>query len=243
MRDATRSTTARSREPTPAADRQLGSAIRSLRRERRLTLVQVASATGLSQPFLSQLELGRSRPSMRSLFRIADALGTTQQALLGLAAAGTVAAVDGAGVAPPAHDDDPGRGPTGGDAVGGAGTEGDGTGRRGSLAAAAGGGSGARLLYHGGADITEFVLTPAPYAEFYAHDRHEQLYVVRGVIELELAGDPPVVVRSRESIGYPGRTPHRFRQVGLETAVLLLVHSADPSGPAGAGEGSAGHGA
>jgi predicted transcriptional regulator len=46
---------------------------RDLRRERGRTLVQVAAASGLSQPFLSQLELGRSRPSMRSLFRIAEA--------------------------------------------------------------------------------------------------------------------------------------------------------------------------
>src|SRR5690349_6457882 len=68
------------------SDADLGRAIRALRRERGLTLVQVAAAAGLSQPFLSQLELGRCRPSMRSLFRIASALGTTQQTLLGLAA-------------------------------------------------------------------------------------------------------------------------------------------------------------
>ena len=66
------------------ADTRLGGAIRALRRERGLTLVELAAATGLSQPFLSQVELGRSRPSMRSLFRIATALDTTQQALLGL---------------------------------------------------------------------------------------------------------------------------------------------------------------
>src|SRR3954469_4851490 len=76
----------RSARPTrSAADAALGRAIRSLRRDRALTLLQVATASGLSQPFLSQLELGRSRPSMRSLFRIAAALDTTQQALLGLA--------------------------------------------------------------------------------------------------------------------------------------------------------------
>src|SRR6185312_15699942 len=67
------------------SDADLGRAIRALRRERGMTLVQVAAAAGLSQPFLSQLELGRSRPSMRSLYRIAAALDTTQQALLGLA--------------------------------------------------------------------------------------------------------------------------------------------------------------
>ncbi len=47
------------------SDADLGRAIRALRRERGMTLVQVAAAAGLSQPFLSQLELGRSRPSMR----------------------------------------------------------------------------------------------------------------------------------------------------------------------------------
>ena len=63
-------------------DVQLGSAIRSLRHTRGRTLVEVAADTGLSHPFLSQIERGRARPSMRSLFLIADALGTTQQALL-----------------------------------------------------------------------------------------------------------------------------------------------------------------
>src|SRR3954453_21849340 len=67
-------------------DAALGRAIRSLRRDRGLTLLQAANASGLSQPFLSQLELGRARPSMRSLHRIAVALGTTQQALLAAAA-------------------------------------------------------------------------------------------------------------------------------------------------------------
>lgn len=75
------------RKPSPerVADARLGRAIRALRHERGMTLAQVAAVAELSQPFLSQLELGRTRPSMRSLFRIAAALGTTQQALLGAA--------------------------------------------------------------------------------------------------------------------------------------------------------------
>jgi transcriptional regulator with XRE-family HTH domain len=91
---------ARGAGPQRSADIRLGRAIRALRREQGLTLVRLARSTGLSQPFLSQLELGRTRPSMRSLFRIAEALGTTQQALLGLAEAGPVpaeAAGDGGG--------------------------------------------------------------------------------------------------------------------------------------------------
>ncbi len=65
---------------------RLGRALRAARKDRGMTLTEVAAAAGLSQPFLSQLELGRSRPSMRSLHRIAVALGTTQQALLAAAA-------------------------------------------------------------------------------------------------------------------------------------------------------------
>src|SRR6476469_3242748 len=88
------------RKPSPerVADARLGRAIRALRHEREMTLAQVAAAAGLSQPFLSQLELGRTRPSMRSLFRIATALGTTQQALLGRAEpAATVPLAGGGG--------------------------------------------------------------------------------------------------------------------------------------------------
>lgn len=60
----------------------LGTAIRAARKARGLTLVQVAQTTGLSHPFLSQVERDLSQPSMRSLYLIADALGTTQHELL-----------------------------------------------------------------------------------------------------------------------------------------------------------------
>ena len=62
-------------------DARLGTAIRSLRHSRGRTLMDIAQATGLSHPFLSQIERGLARPSIRSLFLIAEALGTTQQAL------------------------------------------------------------------------------------------------------------------------------------------------------------------
>lgn len=65
-----------------AAAAALGARIRSRRLGLGLTLTQAASAAGLSHSFLSQVERGLERLSMNSLFRIADALGTTQQALL-----------------------------------------------------------------------------------------------------------------------------------------------------------------
>ncbi|MFF1698542.1 helix-turn-helix domain-containing protein [Streptomyces sp. NPDC058257] len=61
---------------------QVGPGIRRLRRALDLTLADVAARAGVSAPFLSQVENGRSRPSMGSLQRIADALDTTAVQLL-----------------------------------------------------------------------------------------------------------------------------------------------------------------
>ncbi len=61
---------------------KIGGRIRSLRRRQGLTLKQVAQATDLSHPFLSQVERGRTLPSITSLYRIALALGTSPSALL-----------------------------------------------------------------------------------------------------------------------------------------------------------------
>ncbi|MFJ8822185.1 helix-turn-helix domain-containing protein [Streptomyces sp. NPDC102467] len=70
----------------------VGPGIRRRRRALELTLADVARRAGVSVPFLSQVENGRSRPSMNSLQRIADALDTTAVELL--AAAETPRPVD-----------------------------------------------------------------------------------------------------------------------------------------------------
>ncbi|CAM5340591.1 helix-turn-helix domain-containing protein [Streptomyces xanthochromogenes] len=56
---------------------RVGVAVRRLRRSLGLTLAVVAERSGLSVPFLSQVENERARPSARSLQRVADALNTT----------------------------------------------------------------------------------------------------------------------------------------------------------------------
>jgi transcriptional regulator with XRE-family HTH domain len=60
----------------------LGSLIRSLRLERSYRLSDLANMTGLSVSFISQLERGLTNPSLGSLVRLADALGTTSHELL-----------------------------------------------------------------------------------------------------------------------------------------------------------------
>jgi transcriptional regulator with XRE-family HTH domain len=62
--------------------RALGARIRELRKRRGMTLTQVAAEAGLSHSFLSQVERGLERLSMVSLFRVANALDTSQQYLL-----------------------------------------------------------------------------------------------------------------------------------------------------------------
>ena len=60
----------------------LGQRIRDVRKQRRLTLVKVATATGLSVGFLSQVERNITRPSLDSLALIAGALEVTLSSLL-----------------------------------------------------------------------------------------------------------------------------------------------------------------
>lgn len=52
----------------------IGSKIRQLRKEKGLTLNEVAEKTGLSQGFLSQLERSKSSVTLQSISKISDAL-------------------------------------------------------------------------------------------------------------------------------------------------------------------------
>ena len=70
-RGVPRATPLAARSETP----KVGARVRSLRRERGLTIEQLAAATGLTKGFISQLERDRTAPSLSSIARICDALG------------------------------------------------------------------------------------------------------------------------------------------------------------------------
>lgn len=59
------------------ADTGVGPEIRDLRKARQLTIPDLAAATGYSTGFLSQVERGKSSPSVVALHRIASALGVS----------------------------------------------------------------------------------------------------------------------------------------------------------------------
>ncbi|MFD7326040.1 helix-turn-helix domain-containing protein [Streptomyces sp. NPDC059875] len=81
---------------------RVGAAVKRRRRALKLTLAVVASRSGLSVPFLSQIENERARPSTRSLQLVAGALETTAAELL--AAAESARTVDVVRAAEQLHD-------------------------------------------------------------------------------------------------------------------------------------------
>ena len=60
----------------------LGERVKATRQARHMTLAALAGTSGLTKGFISQLERGRSNPSLESLRRIAASLGVTAQALM-----------------------------------------------------------------------------------------------------------------------------------------------------------------
>lgn len=62
-----------------SATKLQGTRIRSLRKLKGMTLMQLSHKTGLSHGYLSQIERGISQPSISSLVDIAQTLGVTMQ--------------------------------------------------------------------------------------------------------------------------------------------------------------------
>ncbi len=82
--DSTTPSLAAPREADNGSDSpDVGSALRKLRAERGLSLDKLAYESGVSRAMLSQIELGRSTPTITVLWRIARALGVPFSSLLG----------------------------------------------------------------------------------------------------------------------------------------------------------------
>lgn len=181
-----------------AAGRRLGARIRELRTAHRMTLVQLAAATELSHPFLSQLERGLAQPSLVSLRRIAVALETSPIELI----AASDAAADVAQVIEVA--------------------------RAGDGALPAGFASGdARMLAHGAGgfhpmEVSDDALEPG---ELFVHAEEEFLYVLEGAIRVEL--DAEIYdLQPGDSLFYPGGIAHRWWSQNGAGYRLIVVKSA-----------------
>jgi transcriptional regulator with XRE-family HTH domain len=73
----------------------------------------------------------------------------------------------------------------------------------------------ARMLVHGTRSFSPMEVTGAntEFGDTFVHDEDEFLHVVTGVIEVDLGGPAPTVLRAGDSLYYGGGTPHRWRAV------------------------------
>lgn len=181
---------------------RLGGAIRARRRQLGMTLVEVAASAGLSHPFLSQLERGLAQPSMRSLTAIAATLGTTAQALMADSEL------------PPAPDADPVS------VVRRAADE---------FTPVASPGGYVRPLVRGERAMlpVEYNGAPREFDEYYRHDGDEFVYVVAGLIEVDIEGDCHPVAAG-DSVYYAGGLRHRWRSLGEAEVRLVVVQQNRP---------------
>lgn len=186
---------------------RIGEHIRARRRAARLTLVQVAEQTGLSHPFLSQVERGHSRASMVSLEKIAAALGTTQVELL---AAGAPERSDHDVRAPEVLRADEGaRGPF---------SSGE-----------------ARLLVHAGPhafEPLEWTGENTDLGEYFEHREDEFLTVLTGDVLLDLRGQEPLRLGPGDSAYYRGGTGHRWCSADGGRFHMIVVKETPHAGAA-----------
>jgi len=59
----------------------LGHNVKHWRTQKQLSQMELCKTTGLSQPYLSQLEAGERKPSLATIERLADALAVPVSAL------------------------------------------------------------------------------------------------------------------------------------------------------------------
>ncbi len=177
--------------------RRLGAKIRALRKERGLTLKVLAQLSGLSHPFLSQVERGLARPSMSSLHQISEALGTNASWLLAGSEntrEATVVRASDTSVVPASE-------------------LGDMDGVRRVVAPEA-----------SPFQVVEFSGAPDEFREYWVHDGFETIYVISGVVDVDLDGE---IFRLGpcDSISYDTRQPHRLRAATEETVKLLMIEA------------------
>lgn len=181
------------------ADRikRLGAKIRTLRKERGLTLKTLAQLSGLSHPFLSQVERGLARPSMNSLYQISEALGTNASWLLAGSEntrEATVVRASDTSVVPASE-------------------LGDMDGLRRVVAPEA-----------SPFQVVEFSGAPDTFREYWVHDGFETIYVISGVVEVDLGGEI-FRLEPSDSISYDTRQPHRLRAATDEKVKLLMIEA------------------
>jgi transcriptional regulator with XRE-family HTH domain len=174
----------------------VGQAIRRARQESGLSMRALALACGLSQPFLSAVERGGSTPSIATLYRLAEVLGTTPASLLPAPADGAVNVVRaGQGRLVPSSD------------------------QPGSAIGRVVFSDPARHL-----EVYEYVVAPTDDLEvWFEHPGDTVLHLIDGTLRIEFDSVPDVVLEAGDCVVHPGPIPHRWSVVGDCPVRLFLV--------------------
>jgi len=176
------------------AHQVLGMRLKSLRLGRRLSLRDLAEATGTSASFISQLERGLTGASTASLNQISSALGVSVAMLFEDSAAGHHGALR--------RSERPSLPPS------------DGC-RKMLLSRPP--------LSDMEVYVGEFDIGGSTGPALYTHgDAHEMLVVLRGVVEVSL-GEARHVLEEGDSIEYATSTPHRSENIGSGRAEVMWI--------------------
>ena len=173
----------------------LGDRIRTVRKERRLTLKELEKTSGFSATHISEIERGKTSPTIGALVRISQALGKEPSFFLEEGQLSEVAVVrrDGRMPIPESIALTPGEYLTPG---------------------IPGGRLNAYMLH----------LSPGAGKEaaYSAHPGEEGAFIIAGEIEA-VVGEVSYRLREGDALHYPSDRPHTFRNPGTEMASILLV--------------------
>jgi len=172
----------------------LGERIRAVRKQRRLTLKELESASGFSATHISEIERGKTSPTIGALVRIAQALGKEPSYFLEEEQLSEVALV---------RRDDRKALPEEASVTGEYLTPG-----------IPGGRLNAYLIRVEPGRSRDFTYS--------AHAGEEAAYVLAGSVEF-LVGNESHQLAGGDAIHYPSDRPHGFRNSGTETAQILFV--------------------
>ncbi|MBZ9732819.1 XRE family transcriptional regulator [Mesorhizobium sp. CA18] len=177
------------------AHQALGMRLKSLRLARRLSLRDLAEATGTSASFISQLERGLTGASTASLNQIASALGVSVALLFAESAAQNHHGVLRRSERPSLPPSD---------------------GCRKMLLSRP-------PLSDMEVYVGEFEIGGSTGPDQYTHgDAHEMLIVLRGIVEVSL-GEARHVLEEGDSVEYTTATPHRTENIGSGRAEVMWI--------------------
>ena len=205
-------------KPTPAtipdAPSDLGPRLRAIRMRHGIGLRELARRLDLSPSSISQIETGKIRPSVRTLYALASAFGVTVDEVL----------FDEA--APARH-----TGTSASAAAAQAATEPGLTVQRAAERPAISLNSGVRwerLMFWGDEDVEFLEATyepggaSSPDDSFVRHNGHEFGFVLSGTLRV-VVGFDEFVLETGDSITFPSSTPHRLSNEGDVTARAVWV--------------------